>query len=327
MPAGYLLRQPRLVEERRLHRARCRRPRWPRPAAAYPAGAPGARRCARTSTTTVAVSPGTSCGDGARLAPVAREVLEQVADGQSAPATLPRARPWPRRARAARPAATGAGSAPAPAASSAGSRVRGRGERGGGHLAEADDDRGRGGSGDSLSGEQPPVARLAARRESSNSTSPAASAWTVSSSSGASAPRRQVISSAFAASCSSTSRSVSPGSPQATISSSTKPTASPSRKRPWTSSRAAGATRSGPHPLERLVHRRGVVRGAAARVEADRGGQAGLRRARGHDRHRLVGQLRRAFRGHDHVRAVGQDDDLLGRHRVDRRPAGRRWRG
>ena len=33
-----------------------------------------------TSTTTVALSPGVELGDRARLAPVAREVLEQVAD-------------------------------------------------------------------------------------------------------------------------------------------------------------------------------------------------------------------------------------------------------
>ncbi len=52
----------------------------------------------------------------------------------------------------------------------------------------------------------------------------------------------QVINSASGASADRTADSVSSGSPQAAISSPTKPTACPWRKRPWLSSRAAGAT-------------------------------------------------------------------------------------
>ncbi len=43
--------------------------------------------------------------------------------------------------------------------------------------------------------------------------------------------------------------------------------------------------------------------------------------------HLLVRQSRGVLGGHDHVRAVRQQDDLLGRHLVDRRPAGRRSTG
>ena len=45
----------------------------------------------------------------------------------------------------------------------------------------------------------------------------------------------------------------------------------------------------GPHPFERLGHRRRVLGRATPRIEADGSGQSGLRRARRNDRHRLVG--------------------------------------
>ena len=74
------LDQPGLVEERRAHRRASRRTPSPPPAGACRAGAPAARRSLRTSTATVACSPARSAGDRARLAAVARQMLEQIAD-------------------------------------------------------------------------------------------------------------------------------------------------------------------------------------------------------------------------------------------------------
>ena len=66
------LDEPGLVEERRAHRAGRVEHRRPRPAGACRGGAPGARRSLRTSTATVACSPGPQRRDRARLAAVAR---------------------------------------------------------------------------------------------------------------------------------------------------------------------------------------------------------------------------------------------------------------
>ena len=68
----------------------------------------------RTATTTVAVSPGTSCGDRARLAPVTGQVLEQVPDGVQPERAAACSALAPSTSSGARAAARGAGSAPGP---------------------------------------------------------------------------------------------------------------------------------------------------------------------------------------------------------------------
>ena len=113
-------------------------------------------------------------------------------------------------------------------------------------------------------------------------------------------------------------RSVARGSPQATICSSTKPTASPGAKRPCLSSRAAGATA----PVAMLVERR--PQPARVLLERRASGSCSTRQASPACGQRdsttatvLLRQLGGALGGHDHVAAVRQHDHLVGGDLVD----------
>src|SRR3954470_23677305 len=168
--------------------------------------------------------------DRARLAGVAREVLEQLLDRRDVERLG--CRRGGRRLPCHRPAQR---ARPRPAHGRAGERVGvellGGGEgarRHAGMLGHSADN----------SHHQPGWPPS----ESSSSTPPGASAAIRASPSGAPAPEITVTSSAPSPSSVITASSVGSASPHATISSSTKPTASPTAKRPPASARAAGAT-------------------------------------------------------------------------------------
>ena len=76
---------------------------------------------------------------------------------------------------------------------------------------------------------------------------------------------------------------------------------------------------AGPQRGERLVHRGGVLGGRAIGEQRHGGDEPRLLLARGDDRDGLVGDLRGALGRHQDVGAVGEDDDLLGGDRVDAR--------
>ena len=144
---------------------------------------------------------------------------------------------------------------------------------------------------------------------------------------GASSPAITVTISAPSARAPIVAARVVPAPPQAMISPAAKPTASPLRKRPWGSSRAAAATPPLAMPSSAASSRSAFSAAGRLGVELDQDQQALLLRGGADHPGRLLGELAGALGGHDHVCGAGQDEDSPPPEPRGSRRAARRWTG